>query len=176
MRYDPLKKNVVRPFRYICIPRRCTQITTVCCRALFSFMFGLVRGVVHSALTLGVTPLRHFLSMKKTKSVAIDSKSKSLPVCDSEQVSCLSASFVCMVQKKALRLTPSPLKRTLTSRPAPVLESHPLRCFKRSASEMPKGVITRHRRNHSDAVDSSSRDIAEVSEKNGDEIMVEWRW
>ena len=99
MRYDPLKKNMVRPFRYMCTARRCTKTATVCCRALFSFMFGLVRGVFHSALTLGVTPLRLFLSMKKTKSAAIDSKSKSLSVCYSEQLLYLTSFGICGAEK-----------------------------------------------------------------------------
>jgi len=123
MRYDPLKKNVVRPFR-----------------ALFNFVFGIVRGVVHSALTLGTSPLYvmfpigRLLTNHKTHSLKSQLKS----------------------QPKAA------LSRSISTQSVPALASHPLRCFKRTPSQHPLKASAHHRRGKSQIVEGSSKEIADV--------------
>ena len=53
------------------------------------------------------------------------------------------------------------------SRPTPTVESHPLRCFKRSTSEIPAASVPRHRRGRSEIIVDSTKDISEVDDGGG---------
>lgn len=120
MRYDPLRKNVVRPFR-----------------ALVTFVCGLVKGFVHSLLTMGSRQICEILPN------------------GFRLKSCLKKSY----SKGGLRKTVS-----IASHPTPLLESHPLRCFKRTTSEQIPLRASRHRRAISEVVPAirSSEEIQEV--------------
>jgi len=124
MRYDPLKKNVVRPFR-----------------ALFNFVFGVLRGVVHSALTLGTSPLCVMFPIGKLltnrKTNLLKSQRKGLP-------------------------NPPKLRKSESTQSVPALASHPLRCFKRTGSEYPLKPAACHRRGRSLVVEGSSKEISDV--------------
>lgn len=123
MRYDPLKKNVVRPFR-----------------ALFNFVFGVVRGVVHSALTLGTSPLYVMFPIGK---LLTNYKTHSL--------------------KSQLKSQPrASLNRSISTPSVPTLASHPLQCFKRTPSQHPLKRSAHHRRGQSQIVEGSSKEIADV--------------
>eukprot|EP00210_Caulerpa_lentillifera_P000524 g507.t1 len=97
MRYDPLKKNVVRPFR-----------------ALFSLVFGIVRGIVHSAFAVA-TCSRGLLP--KSKHQMQDGVSKSVS------------------SSKALQMRTGGLDNAAGST-RHELVSHPLDWMKRSQSEL----------------------------------------
>lgn len=122
MRYDPLKKNVVRPFR-----------------ALFSFVFGVVRGIVQSALMLGMAPLQVFPIGK---------------LLTNHKISVLK-------HLNSLPRTHPKLIKSVSTQSVPALSSHPLKCLEQKASEYPLQTAGRHRRVKS-TMDGNSKEIADV--------------